>query len=183
MFTQWRRSILSLTVLGLLLGACVLCNQSWRAAHAQADDFAVTQAAQEKKEDPDREAIAKAVQSFAAAFEKGDARAVAAHWTENGEYNAADGTVFRGRAAIEKVYSELFAKSKTAAKVDIEVDSVRFPSRDTAIEEGHFKLRLGKEPAVTSKYSVLHVRENGKWLMAVVRDWPGEGATLAISIG
>jgi hypothetical protein len=30
----------------------------------------------------------------------------------------------------------------------------------------------------TSKYTVLHVKEDGKWLMAIVREWPGEGVSL-----
>ena len=115
--------------------------------------------------------------SFAAAFESGDAKAVAAHWTENGEYISDDGTVIRGRANIEKEYAGLFARKK-GAKVEIDLESIRFPSRDTAIEEGHFKVRYGKDQAAFSKYSVLHVRENGKWLMAVVREWPGEGVSL-----
>jgi uncharacterized protein (TIGR02246 family) len=126
----------------------------------------------------DRAAIQKAVRSFVDAFEKGDAKAVAAHWTENGEYISDDGTTLRGRAAIEKEYAANFNARKTKVKIDIEVDSVRFPSRDTAIEEGHFKVHNHKEQATTSKYTVLHVREGGKWLMAVVREFPSEGASI-----
>jgi hypothetical protein len=39
-------------------------------------------------------------------------------------------------------------------------------------------MRTGKEAPTTSKYSVLHVREGGKWLMAVVREWPSEGVSI-----
>jgi uncharacterized protein (TIGR02246 family) len=123
-------------------------------------------------------AIKKASQSFLKAFESGDARAVAAHWTENGEYFADDGAAFRGRTDIEKAYVELFGKEKIKIDADVEISSIRFPSKDTAIEEGYFKVRKGKDPPVASKYTVLHVREDGKWLMAVVREWPSEGASL-----
>ncbi len=126
----------------------------------------------------DRAAIQKSVRSFVAAFEKGDAKALAAHWTENGEYIADDGTTLRGREAIDKEYAGNFAGRKTKVKIDIQVDSVRFPSKDTAIEEGYFKVQSGKEQATTSKYSVLHVREGGKWLMAIVREFPSEGASI-----
>ena len=176
MFTRRKYALLSLAAMGLLLGAFLLCNRSGREAYAQTGgDVAKRQPASGKGQEADREAIVKSEKSFSAAFEKRDARAVAAHWTENGEYTANDGTVYRGRAAIEKLFTDLFGKNKLAAKVEIEVDSIRFPSRNTAIEEGYFQLRRGKDPAVVSKYSVLHVRENGKWLMAVVRDWPGAG--------
>lgn len=127
---------------------------------------------------PDRAAIEKSVRSFIEAFEKGDAKAVAAHWTENGEYVADDGVTFRGRDAIEKEYQELFKKRKGKVKIDIDVESIRFPSKDTAIEEGHFLVRADKLQNSASKYSVLHVREGGKWLMAVVREWPAAGASI-----
>jgi uncharacterized protein (TIGR02246 family) len=127
---------------------------------------------------PDSDAIRKSVQSFVAAYEKGDAKALAAHWTEEGEYLSDDGETFRGRNAIEKEYAAAFAKRKGTVKAEAEVDSIRFPSKDTAIEEGHFKVTNGKELANVGKYTVLHVREGGKWLMAVVREWPAAGASL-----
>jgi uncharacterized protein (TIGR02246 family) len=131
-----------------------------------------------KENAADLAAIQAATQGFLKAFKTGDAKALAAHWTENGEYHADDGTTFHGRAAIEKAYLELFGKNKTPTEAEVEVTSIRFPSRDTAIEEGHFKVRAGKEPATTSRYTVLHVREGGKWLMAVVREWPSAGVSL-----
>ncbi len=177
MFSHRKRIVLPLTALGLLLGTFGLCQRSGHEAQAQ-DRSSVAAAQPAKGQDADREAIVKATRSFAVAYEKADAKALAAHWTENGEYTADDGTVFRGRDAIEKEYVKLFAKKKDAVKVEMEIDSIRFPSRDSAIEEGHFKVRVGKDPAISSKYSVLHVRDNGKWLMAVVREWPGDGASV-----
>ncbi|MFO0864004.1 MAG: SgcJ/EcaC family oxidoreductase [Gemmataceae bacterium] len=127
---------------------------------------------------PEADAIRRSVQSFVAAFEKGDAKALAAHWTEAGEYLSDDGETYRGRAAIEKEYAAAFAKRKGPVKAEAEVDSIRFPSKDTAIEEGHFKVSNGKDLANVGKYTVLHVREEGKWLMALVREWPAAGASL-----
>jgi uncharacterized protein (TIGR02246 family) len=131
-----------------------------------------------KERAADTEAIKKAGQSFVKAYLAGDAKAMAAHWTENGEYYSDDGTVLRGRADIEKSYAALFAKKNPHTEADIEVTSIRFPSKDSAIEEGYFRVRTGKELPVSSKYSVLHVREGGKWRMAVVREWPTVGVSL-----
>src|SRR5436190_24197836 len=58
----------------------------------------------------DREAIRAATQRFARAFEKGDAAAVAARFTETGEYANDDGPPIHGRAALANAYGELFAK-------------------------------------------------------------------------
>ena len=146
--------------------------------HAQGGD----KKAGGKKDDgneTDRAAIQKTVRGFIAALEKGDAKSAAGHWTENGEYHSDDGTVLQGRAVIEKEYVAAFAKRKTKIKIDVDVESIRFPSKDTAIEEGHFTIHADKDHSTASKYTtVLHVREGGQWLMAVVREWPRAGVSV-----
>jgi uncharacterized protein (TIGR02246 family) len=126
----------------------------------------------------DEAAIRKATADFIKAVEKGDAKAVAASWTEEGEYIDDDGTTIRGRAAIEAAYAKAFA-SKNHPKVEVTIESIRFPSKDSAIEEGYAKrYRDNSEQPTASRYSVLHVREGGRWLMAVLREWPDEGVSL-----
>jgi uncharacterized protein (TIGR02246 family) len=130
------------------------------------------------KRSDDEAAIRKATADFIKVVEKGDAKAVAASWTEDGEYIGDDGTTIRGRADIEAAYAKEFAKKKNV-KVEITIESIRFPSKDTAIEEGYAKrYRDGSNHPTASRYSVLHVREGGTWLMAVLREWPDEGTAL-----
>jgi uncharacterized protein (TIGR02246 family) len=150
------------------------------AAFPPAKEEEEKEAPSKTEEAKDVEAIKKAGQSFVKAFLAGDAKAVAALWTANGEYLSDDGTSLRGRAEIEKFYAGVFAKRDKKEKLaaEIEVTSIRFPSKDTAIEEGYFKVRAGKDAPVSGRYTVLHAREGGKWLMAVVREWPSEGASL-----
>ncbi|WP_439622602.1 DUF4440 domain-containing protein, partial [Gemmata sp.] len=59
----------------------------------------------------DRAAVQKAIDAFEDAFKKGDAKAVAALWAAEGEYVSDDGTTLTGRAALEKAYTEFFAKN------------------------------------------------------------------------
>jgi len=126
----------------------------------------------------DRDGVQKALDSFVAAFGKGDGKAVAAHWTAEGEYISDDGTTIRGRAALEKDYADFFAKNPDNA-LEVEVDTIRFPSRDTAVVEGHFKLHTGKKKElVVSRCSFLYAREDGKWLIAIAREWPGDGVEI-----
>ena len=132
----------------------------------------------ETKRADDEEAVRKATADFIKVVEKGDAKAVAASWTEDGEYIDDAGTTIRGRAAIEAAYAKAFAKKKNV-KVEMTVESIRFPSKDTAIEEGYAKSYKGdSEQPTASRYSVLHVREGGRWLMALLREWPDEGVSL-----
>jgi uncharacterized protein (TIGR02246 family) len=125
----------------------------------------------------DRAGIAAQRDAFLKAFESGDAERVASFWTADGELIGDDGSTYRGRAAIEKTYRELFS-SKQKRRAEVQSDSLRFPSKDTAVEEGYFKVRVGNAEPTTSRYSVLHVREGEKWLMAIVREWAAETASL-----
>ena len=103
---------------------------------------------------------------------------MAAFWTDGGEYHGGDGSIFRGREAIEDAYAKAFAK-KAMLKAEATVESIRFLSNDTAVEEGYVRVQKGKsEQPASSRYSILYVREGGAWLMAVLREWPDEGVAL-----
>ncbi|VTR97139.1 Steroid delta5-4-isomerase OS=Rhodopirellula sp. SWK7 GN=RRSWK_01361 PE=4 SV=1: SnoaL_3 [Gemmata massiliana] len=126
----------------------------------------------------DKESVQKALDGFVAAFRSGDAKAVAGSWTTEGEYTDDEGTTYRGRAALEKAYTEFFTKNK-GYSLEVEVDSVRFPSKETAVVEGHFKLRKAKgAELIVSKCSLLYAREDGSWRIAIAREWASDGLTL-----
>jgi uncharacterized protein (TIGR02246 family) len=126
----------------------------------------------------DREGVEKALKSFTEAFQKADGKAVAGLWTLEGEYIGDDGTSFRGRDAIAKAYAEFFEKNPENL-LEVEVESIRFPSRDNGVVEGHFKLHMGKQKElIVSRCSFLYAREDGKWLIAIAREWPGDGLAL-----
>jgi uncharacterized protein (TIGR02246 family) len=140
-----------------------------------AADQAPARAAGERKADED--AIRKLSAELTRALEKGDAKALAALWTEEGEYVAEDGTTVRGRPALEAAYAKLFAKTPHV-QVEATIDSVRFVGRDSAVEEGFARVRKGKgEESDASRYSTLYAREDGRWRIALLREWPDEGAT------
>ena len=182
MISQHRSSTRLLVFGGLALAAGWLVIDSMRPGNAgqpptvpvaSETAAAAPKAAEERL--ADRAEVQKTIDSFAAAFGQGDAKAVAALWTPEGEYISDDGTTIRGRAALEKDYAEFFAKNPNNA-LEVEVDTIRFPSRDTAVVEGHFKLRMGKKKElVVSRCSFLYAREEGKWLIAIAREWPGDG--------
>ena len=71
------------------------------------------QAAEKKPEiASDEAAIRAAVESYVAAYNRGDAKAVAAHWSDSGEWISPSGQRFQGRQAIEKEMQTLFAENK-----------------------------------------------------------------------
>src|SRR5262245_22347629 len=119
----------------------------------------------------DEDAIRATAREFAAAFNKGDARAIAAQWTENGECIDADGTMVTGRAAIEQAFAEYF-KEHPKAKIEVLVRSIRFPAPDLAVEEGILRQAgAAKDLPATTMYSATHLRSAGRWLIAISREW------------
>ncbi|MCM2374386.1 YybH family protein [Aporhodopirellula aestuarii] len=108
--------------------------------------------------------------AFENAFYKRDAKAIAAFCTEDGEFVDEAGVKFVGRDEIEQSYVQLFADSPDVS-LRIVIDSLRLLSEIAVMEDG----RAVVDPAPTdtpgfSKYEVVHVKVDGKWLMALVRD-------------
>lgn len=118
----------------------------------------------------DRAAVQAATQQFARAFEKGDAAALAALFTETGEYHDDDGGIVRGREALAKAYGDFFAK-RAELKVESKSNVVRFLGNDTAVEEGMLTVKAKDQPARPAHFSALLVRQDGKWLMAMLKEW------------
>lgn len=118
----------------------------------------------------DLAAIRAESQAFVAAFNSGDAKAVAALWTAGGDYTDETGRTFTGREAIEQEYAAFF-KANPGTKIRLAIDSLKLLSDSAAIEDGRAVLDPAPAGApATSKYTAIHVRVNGQWLMSTVRD-------------
>ncbi len=102
---------------------------------------------------------------------------VAAHLTDGAELIPDDSPGIRGREAIQKACAGYFA-GHPHQKITLEPQSLRFTSRDTAVEEGLMRTSVENEAPATQRYSLLHVREDGKWLLAEIQEWPSEGTAL-----
>lgn len=120
--------------------------------------------------DPQEAAITKTAEAFVEAFHKGDAKALAAFWTPDGDYVDADGRVLKGREAIEKSFAELFAINK-GLKLRIDVANLKFPTPDLAIEDGTSSVIApdGSAPS-RARYTNVLVKKDGQWLLSSVRE-------------
>ena len=116
------------------------------------------------------EAIRLMDESFAKAYVKGDAKAVAAHFTTDAEYVDESGEVFQGRAAIEEALAKFFAENPSCI-LEMNIDTIRFISPGIAVEDGSTSLtRTDGDEAIDSHYTAVHVKTEGKWLAASIRD-------------
>ena len=88
--------------------------------------------AEPQESSPELAALRAGSEAVVAAFNKGDAEAIAALWTEHGEYIDDRGHRFAGREAIEKGYAEFFAEHPGAViqlAVSWETFCCRIPTR------------------------------------------------------
>ncbi|HEX5105750.1 MAG TPA: SgcJ/EcaC family oxidoreductase [Pirellulaceae bacterium] len=130
---------------------------------------AVAQAPPVTKATTAEAALRQSSQAFAEAFNQGDANAVAALWTEDGDYIDEAGRTFAGRKAIEKSYAAFFA-AHPGVKIKVVVDSIKLLGDSAAIEDGRAFLEPAPGAPAISKYTAAHVKIGSQWLMATVRD-------------
>jgi uncharacterized protein (TIGR02246 family) len=120
----------------------------------------------------DEKAIRATAEDFVKAFNAADAKAIGALWATDAEYTDESGQAFQGRAAIQKEYADLF-NAHHGATIAVTIESIRFLGPDIAVEKGIAKATLpGAEAPAGSRYTVVHARRDGRWIMVVGRDAP-----------
>ncbi len=151
--------------------AAPLCAQDTK-EKAPAATAATTAAVSEDAPSPEIAGLQQAAADFVIAFNKKDAAAIAALFTEAGEMSDLRAEeVLSGRAEIQAHYEEIL-KAPDAPSVAVEVDSVRLVAPDLAIEDGtiHYTPPGNDEPARSIAYTAV-IRKNaaGAWQIASTR--------------
>jgi uncharacterized protein (TIGR02246 family) len=113
----------------------------------------------------DEAAIRKNDAAYVEAYNKHDAKAVAALWSPEAVYvDPETGEESVGRDQIEKEFADTFANLKDAT-LEIKVSGIKFLSPSVAIESGTARVVRPKEEPDDSTYSALYVKREGKWLL------------------
>ena len=109
-------------------------------------------------------------QEFIAAFNQGDAKAVAAFWTPDATYVDQVGREYKGRAAIEQLYEKVFA-AREGAKLTIHVTSAKQVSPDVVLEDGITEVTPAEGgPGTAARFSAVLVKKDGEWYLQSVHD-------------
>jgi uncharacterized protein (TIGR02246 family) len=114
-----------------------------------------------QKSDP---ALEQLLKDYQAAFNKGDAKALAAFYTENAIRLGANSEVLYGRAAVEKFYAGSFAGTPGALSVRPGRTEIITP--DVAVLEGAYE--VAGTTGLHGVYFLTVVRQNGQWRFASV---------------
>jgi uncharacterized protein (TIGR02246 family) len=117
------------------------------------------------------------IEQFVKLYNTGDAKGIAAMFTPDGQIVDKEGDTSEGRQAIAKTFGALFAAAPQK-RIEVFVDSIRFLGSDLAIEEGSTaETNAPGEPPENDRYTVVHVKRDGKWQMAMARDSEGPPPT------
>ncbi len=108
------------------------------------------------------ESIRQSLDAYVTAFNKGDAKSLATHWSEGGEYITSDGRKLRGRQELEADFSKYFAKSQ-GAKLELLETRITFMSPNVAIETGVARVFIPNQEAKDTEYEAIHIQTSGGW--------------------
>ena len=136
--------------------------------------WTITAAAQAASSHADDEkAIRLAVDSFAKAYNAGDAKTLASLFMADGEIVDEAGVSSQGQTAIERTFASIF-KRNPKSQIKITIKSIRFVGPATAMEDGTTTVTHASGSEQQNRYTVVHVKQDGHWRMASARDLPDD---------
>jgi uncharacterized protein (TIGR02246 family) len=173
-----RRILLSIGVIAGLSAVIAQSVQSQSEKPKQAPPAAP--AADESKARPaadrsaDEEAIRTNIAQFVKFYNAGDAKGLASLFTPDGEAWDKEGNEAEGREAIAKTFGAAFAETPKR-QIEVFVESLKFIEAGMAVEVGTTKeIDEPNQPPEYDRYTVIHVKRDGKWQMALARDEEGQ---------
>ena len=126
---------------------------------------AMPAAAQVASSDTAENEITATVKSYVDAFNRRDAKALAAHWSPQAVYTSrTTGDQVVGREAIAKEFAAIFEAAKET-RLGVRVDSIQLISPNVAVEYGKARLFEPEQPATESEYTAVYMKIDGKWLL------------------
>lgn len=109
--------------------------------------------------------------SLEKALASGNAKQLAALWTEDGTYTDEAGANVKGRSALEDRFSELFSAIGSAS-VDFVPDSSLLLSDNVALTEGTVRRKEGTKSSPETRYSIVLQKQGGTWLISAATETP-----------
>jgi len=113
--------------------------------------------------------LRRTAEEYVDALNRGDLKAVAEHWTAEGDLVDETGQLFKGRelaAAADEQRDE-------RAKLTVTLNSIRFPTDGVAVVEGTSRLSPPpKNRPAAGRFTAMWILREGRWLLDVVREAP-----------
>jgi len=117
----------------------------------------------------DEAAIRKILDARNDAYNKHDAKALAAAYAPDADLVTGTGRLVLGRAEIEKNYVENFSGVDRNAVVTTESSKIRFLTSDVAILDLQGVTTGRTDGAVKTHATWVYVKRNGEWMVVAIR--------------
>lgn len=124
---------------------------------------------------PEEDAIRARVKEYVAAYNRGDAKGVAAIYSQDGTHTYALGFTHRGRPEIEKGLGNLLAGPWKGTQIQITPERIRLLGEAVAVEEATFvlsglKMAAGVQAGGVKGLCLAVYRKQGqRWFAAAVQ--------------
>ncbi|HAL15673.1 MAG TPA: hypothetical protein DCP32_02635 [Anaerolineaceae bacterium] len=112
------------------------------------------------------EAIYKEIEAFTEAWNKGDAKAAALFFTEDGVRVGVSGDIQHGHTELETAYDRLLHQTMSGAVVSLERGTIRMLTPEFAIWQGGLEITPPNGGRVLKGYIVQVMQKvGGRWLV------------------
>ena len=125
-------------------------------------------------DDAEIAAIRGNIAAFSRAYQARDVKAIAALFAPEAKLITEDNEIIEGREAIAQGFTDHFEEEPTT-QMELTVGTIKLLNAELAVEAGTTKSIAAPDAAPEyGKYTVLHAKREGKWLMLLVRDMEGD---------
>jgi uncharacterized protein (TIGR02246 family) len=152
----------------------ILLNAALAALVVLAFSGAGVQAQMPSNHDADTAAIKQFVGNFADTWNSHDARGVAAHYVEDGEFTSVKGEPSHGRKELEDHYTTIFTTFLKNAHTTDTVKTIRFLGPDLASVDIDWLVQEPSAPGGVLRKGLLTwvlTKRNGQWMIFVYHEF------------
>lgn len=118
----------------------------------------------------DKLAIQESIAGYLIAVNERDPVAAASYWSQTGQWVADDGKRVQGPEEIAVALAKSFEEDPPGMSVSLRNLTIRLISPTVAIEDGLAVISIPDVGDSEASYSVVHVKQNGKWKVDSVRE-------------
>lgn len=126
-------------------------------------------AATGRQNDPD---LNRLIEQYQTAWNKGDAKALGALYSQNAMRTQTNGAPLAGRAAIEQFFAKNFAADWKGTKLTLKTGRTQEVNPEIRIQEGTFEVSGGTGGPQRGRYLNTVMREGGEWRLLSVAAIP-----------
>ena len=127
-------------------------------------------AADKSAADSPRQAVLAVLTQLETSFNQGDAKGLAACWTESGEFVGPGGPGPMAAKNIEKQFQEAFAARKEPCKLQIHVNHLRLVGEALALVEAVAEVKPAPPTGGDPLSAFVLVKQKGRWLIESARE-------------